>query len=293
MEQATLYHAAQMPPDASLKVQAAYFAEAAARAPNARELREAVAASFLQENGVKTYGQRIRDPLSGKSVDVSPYAKAAPGTTAIVTTVDPATGEMYVLLGQKQKNPRNKKEGLSDFIAPGGYMESLPPEGATKKEIAASDFNLEAASRRELFEETGLKIPKEIVPVSLGVNSDADQNPHTQSVNEFFHYSLSGKPEDIPVKASDDLKTAQWVNVRGIIKNHDGERQPAGSDESRYKVVMEDGAAINLRDLHGIYVEQAVERVREQLLNVARPRSVVSDVVMPQRVVQQEMQVVQ
>lgn len=258
----------------SLKAQVSHIADAVAKAPNAKELQEGLAASLLVDSKIPTYSKRIRDPRSGESVDVSPYAKAAPGATSIVTTIDPQTHEIYVLLGRKQKNKHDPKEGLADFIAPGGYMESLPPEGATQKEIDASDFNLAEASRRELQEETGLAIPDTIAATSLGTNSDADQNPNTQSVNEFFHYSLSGTPDSLPaVMGKDDLKVAQWINAKDIIRNEQVGAQPAGSEHSRYQITMQDGSTVNLRDLHGGYVEKAIEQARQQVQNMPRLQS--------------------
>jgi ADP-ribose pyrophosphatase YjhB (NUDIX family) len=228
-----------------------------------KALRQDLAANLIKELNISMYGEDIKTVDGDKSFLVNKYGRTAAGATAVITMTDPDTNEQYVLLGRKYSDPKNPAAGLGQFICPGGYMNPQSP--AKNKAEGSYDNNLTDAILREVKEETGLVFPKGYKPKSMGTNSDVDANIGVHTINEFYHFDLKGKPSDLPVQASDDLATLEWVNVKNIQKDSNIAPQPDGSNLSRYQILTTD-SIVGVRDLHGDYVEKTIAQMQQNSL---------------------------
>lgn len=226
------------------------------------QLKEALATRLADELNTSMYGRAIRDNVSPDThphatMYISPYARPAAGAAAFVTYTDRATGEVYVLLGLK-------KEG--EFVPPGGYMEVHEPEGGNLNK--PYDRNLMETSRRELEEETGLKIHPDYKPESLGACSEygVTNDPRLQTVVEGFHYNLMGARDSLPkVEGRDDIAAAVWVKASDIHAHHTIDPQAKTGQQTHYTVQIE-GRQVPIRDQYGAGVELAVANARSAML---------------------------
>ncbi len=209
------------------------------------------------------YGRGVHDRISPEThphstMYVSRYPNAGAGAAAFVTYADPQSGEVYVLLGLKPQG---------DLVPPGGHLEVHEPIGGNPQK--PYDLNLREASRRELMEETGLVIPKDYTPASLGANSDFGvvNDPRLHTVLEGFDYNLIGPKAQLPhIEGKDDIIGAYWVKASDIIADPSVGPQLHGSNNSRYSVQVQ-GAVIPIRDHYGPQLEEAVATARATLLD--------------------------
>lgn len=99
----------------------------AAAAKQRPELRDHTIVALSEINApddlnLRTMYGRSFEGENGKQVIVHPYEKYAAGVNVVPTYTDKATGEIYLLLTQKYKNPRDHAEGPADeYITIGGY----------------------------------------------------------------------------------------------------------------------------------------------------------------------------
>ncbi len=231
--------------------------------PDAPKLRESLCVELANQTKVPSQGARLQNTMGGKPshLYVDRYLKSSPGATVIVTVTDPETREIYTLLGRKYIDPKRPEKGLGDYIAPGGYMEVPSPKGMRGKK-KQYDQTLEHTARREFQEETGLNL-KGIKLDVLGVDSDIRNNKEEKhSTNVIYSVGLTGKKAEFPaVEGGDDLATLEWVNSKHIVKDPSVGEQFANSNKSRYSV-----NGINIRDMHGSYLEKAVDNARDTLI---------------------------
>jgi ADP-ribose pyrophosphatase YjhB (NUDIX family) len=241
-------------------ISAAVIANATVHAdglPNAEQraaLFEDITAGMIKELKPSMYGQNIKN-VDGEGYLVNKYGRTAAGATAIITMTDPDTNEKYLLLGRKYLDAKNPEAGLGQLICPGGYMNPQSPAG--DKPTGAYDASLTDTILREVKEETSISFPEGYKPKSVGTNSDVTGNAGVHTINEFFHFDLVGKPSEQTFKASDDLATLEWVNIRALQKDNSLAPQPDGSGLSRYNAVTANGV-VSIRDLHGDYIEQTL-----------------------------------
>jgi 8-oxo-dGTP pyrophosphatase MutT (NUDIX family) len=245
------------------------------KAPYSEELRASLSVALAREAGVSSYGKRNYDTLGTEAgeqpahLDMAPYGRTGAGSTVAVTATDPKTHEVYVLLGRKYKDPNHPELGLGDYIMPGGYINPKPPTGANAADLVQYDTNLHETAARELFEETGYRLPENYHMKSLGVNSDITGNKDLHTINEFFHVNVPQHPSQFPAPvAADDLAMVEWVRARDIVKDPTVSAQPDGSAQSRYSVQNAESTSVNIRDLHGEYIDKAVAAVRQETLEL-------------------------
>lgn len=230
-------------------------------------VKESLAAKFGREvNDAKggMYGSQLHNALDAqdkKTLDVSPYSHMGAGSLDVVTARDEDTGKVYVLLGRNWKDPKDHSKGVeADLRLPGGYVMAAPLEGGDKSKYY--DKDLADTARRELAEETGIKVQTNDKLVSLGADSrlGVSNTEKLHTVTEFYHFAISTKDPrfQLQKQASDDFAAMQWVDADKIILNPLVTPQGHGSNISRYTVITDDGKSLPLRDLHGDYIQKAV-----------------------------------
>ncbi len=241
----------------SLNITRSYVSAIVNQTRGNKALQAELIGALLDDKGVLPYDERITSP-SGRNYDISPFRKIGAGATAVVLLHDEDQGETYVLAGRKHAS-----SGLDGYVLPGGYINGQPVKQASEAEFKRADKNLEATARREVFEETGLKLDAHVRATPLGTDSDMGQNRNQQSVNEFFLYELKGNPDTVAMQGGqDDLQHAEWVNIKDTLKNPDLPPQLETSGQSRYAIAHENGTITQFHDLHASYVEKALELVQ-------------------------------
>lgn len=96
-----------------------------------------------------------------------------------------------VLLIQRKNNPFKDQWAL-----PGGFLEN--------------DERLEDGAKRELEEETGLKVPH---MEQVGIFANPGRDPRGRIISIAFTTSITHQAS---VKGSDDAKDAKWFNVNNL-----------------------------------------------------------------------------
>jgi 8-oxo-dGTP diphosphatase len=120
------------------------------------------------------------------------YEYPRPAVSADCAVFGIASGILNILLIQRGNDPFKGKWSL-----PGGFMNM--------------DENAEECAKRELFEETGLKITD---VEQLHTATDVDRDPRGRVVTVV--YMAFVKPELHTVKAGDDASNAKWFPVSEI-----------------------------------------------------------------------------
>lgn len=230
---------------------------------NRPALKESLAARLADELTPTDFGRAIRDTVAPQShpheyMYLSPFAYASASAAAFVTAISPKTGEVHVLLGMKPDGT---------VVPPGGHMEAHePPGGRPDKSF---DRNLKETSRRELEEETGLKMPADCKPIPLSVESEYGYagDPRSHTVLASYQYNLLRTTDTLPaVNGKDDLVAAFWVKAEDIFVAPSIPKQPYGSGCSRYLVRMDgENHMAPLRDPYGEALMQAIARARQSL----------------------------
>lgn len=230
------------------------------------EVEEALASRLADKLNTTDYGRAVNDRISPEThphatMYISPYARPGAGAAAFVTYTDTTSGEVYVLLGLKPNG---------ELVPPGGYMEPHDPEGG--KPNKPSDFNLMETSRRELEEETGLRVDKSYKPDSIGTNSDygITNDPRLHTIVEGFHYSLFGPMEKMPkVEGKDDIKAAVWVKASDIQASRPLTASQQNSQQNAQYSVKLGEQTFPIKEQYGHGVELAVIRATKMLHNGA------------------------
>ena len=109
-------------------------------------------------------------------------------TVDCVVIVDSAVSAPQILLIQRAKDPFKGQWAL-----PGGFLDI--------------DETLENAARRELKEETGVKIDQWRY---VGVYDTVDRDPRDRVISNAYLAVIQSKPDVI---AADDADDAQWFNI--------------------------------------------------------------------------------
>ena len=232
---------------------------AVANRPDAKELRETLAARFIKQNGITMYGTAITDATVGQAHDpvsnpgilyVSPYDRPTAGAHTFVTYQD-GNGEIYVALVKNWKDPRDHSKGVEvDWRFSGGYMN------------IGQDANLQLAAARELEEETGIKQNSKQLPEILFVDSERHAFDKTHSIVANCYLDLGRHNEAPPVLAGDDVATARWINIRQL--QHIS--SPPSFSGHKLVQVMVDGKLEPFRLTHTALLEQGIAKTREKLL---------------------------
>lgn len=108
------------------------------------------------------------------------------------------------LVIQRKKNEkilfiRRKNEPFQGKLAlPGGFVDP--------------DETTEAAARRELLEETGVKVQK---LQFIGVSSEPDRDPRSRVISLAYYASV---PERTKATAGDDAADAVWLTAEDAVK---------------------------------------------------------------------------
>jgi 8-oxo-dGTP diphosphatase len=117
------------------------------------------------------------------------YPRAAVTTDALVFVKE--DNEKYILLIERLNEPFKNK-----WAIPGGFIEM--------------DETLEDACKRELEEETGLKVDK---MVQFKTYDAVDRDPRHRTISTIFFTELDKKRQ---VKGGDDAARAEWFPVSGL-----------------------------------------------------------------------------
>ena len=117
------------------------------------------------------------------------YPRAAVTTDALVFVNE--GNEKYILLIERGSEPFKNKWAL-----PGGFIEM--------------DETLEDACKRELEEETGLKVDK---MVQFKTYDAVDRDPRHRTISTIFFTELDKKQQ---VKGGDDAARAEWFPVSSL-----------------------------------------------------------------------------
>ena len=112
-------------------------------------------------------------------------------TVDCVVIVDAGVPGPQILLIQRAKDPFKGQWAL-----PGGFLDI--------------DETLESAARRELKEETGVKIDQWKY---VGVYDTVDRDPRDRVVSNAYLAIIPSKPDVI---AADDAAEAQWFNINDL-----------------------------------------------------------------------------
>jgi 8-oxo-dGTP diphosphatase len=119
------------------------------------------------------------------------YKYPRPAVTVDMLVFKKAKEGLQLLLIQRDRDP------FQGFWAiPGGFMDM--------------DETLEAAARRELYEETGLQ---NIALKQMKAYSAIDRDPRHRTISVAFTGFVSDNQQ---VKAGDDARKAQWFPVRSL-----------------------------------------------------------------------------
>jgi 8-oxo-dGTP diphosphatase len=120
------------------------------------------------------------------------YEKPSVTADCVVLKTDETTGGLSVLLIQRAKEPFAGRWAL-----PGGFVNKDEP--------------LSSAARRELREETGLRVTK---LKQIGAFGDPGRDPRGWTVSVVYVAELpTGKHR---IKAADDAKTVNWFPVSAL-----------------------------------------------------------------------------
>lgn len=230
-------------------------------------LKESLAARLADEVVQTDFGRAAQDRIAPEThahptMYFSRFARPDAGATAFVTAADPKTRQVYVLLGVKDDGT---------VVPPGGHLETHQPEGGIPGK--AFDQNLMETSRRELREETGLVIPANCKPTSLGAKSDYGvmSGPALHTVLEGFHYNLLLRDGILPsVTGHDDLKAAFWVKAEDVFVAPNKPSQLHGSGDTRYMLDMGE-QMLPIRDHYGEQLMQAIGQAKKILDKIAPP----------------------
>ncbi|HPE75128.1 MAG TPA: NUDIX hydrolase [Draconibacterium sp.] len=117
------------------------------------------------------------------------YPRAAVTTDALVFVKE--NNEQFILLIERLNEPFKNKWAL-----PGGFIEM--------------DETLENACKRELEEETGLKVDK---MTQFKTYDAVDRDPRHRTISTIFFAELDKKQK---VKGGDDAARAEWFPVSGL-----------------------------------------------------------------------------
>lgn len=109
----------------------------------------------------------------------------------LVFTIDKENKDIQILL-IKRKNPPYK----DCWAFPGGFIEK--------------DETLEESAKRELEEETSIKIPVESLDI-IGIAGNPNRDPRGRTIS-IIYYSFV-KKNDVKPKGLDDAKEAQWFSI--------------------------------------------------------------------------------
>ena len=101
--------------------------------------------------------------------------------------------ETKVVLIQRKKDPFKDQWAL-----PGGFLEN--------------DESLEEGAKRELEEETGLKVPG---LVQVGIFANPGRDPRGRIISIAFTATVF---KEVPLKANDDAGDAKWFNINSLPK---------------------------------------------------------------------------
>ncbi len=241
-------------------------------------LKPSLVAYLADSLGFSEYGRDATDTIAPQThehstVAMSHFDRASVGSNVIVTVADTNTDEIYVLMAQKYKDPKRPELGLQDkLITVGGYMEAHAAEGAPNPS-KPYDKNLAECAIRELKEETGIELPENYRPESLGTRSDyrMTSDPRQHGVTEDFHVNMYGTADNLPeVTAQDDIAALHWVKASTIFKDDTIPPQEHNSDISRFTGVVIDpqtgeDKVMAIRDDHGEPLVKAVIEAQKTL----------------------------
>ncbi len=246
----------------------------------------AVAVQAANNLGVTMYGKTIVDALTDpkampgrRQYEVHPFRKPGAGANAI--PVYTQGDNIFVLLGRKFKNPRQKELGLEDhYILLGGYMQPHPlettatqavvdldgddkdfmeedilrgGEGYTKQTAKsmsvsskASEFDqsLAETAKRELAEEGSLVATdaKSIYPTGTYSTYPITNDPRLHTIVENYLFDFGDtKPN---AKPGSDIAEVVWVNVTDIAPD--------------YTIKFSEGKIAKLKDVYGPMLDDAL-----------------------------------
>lgn len=222
------------------------------------------------------------DPNNRLSYDVSPFAKTLAGSL-ITAVAEDSGGQLHVLLGRRAadkpweipaghmlvKQPNSTQgmytqdlESRDDFeraLSKNVRYTSAEPVQTLTPQAPEFDASLQETAKRELAEETGLRVNAADLVL---VNNATQQAGGRQAIENIYladtrKSEMERSEQGLPVvQPLDDLKELRWVKVKEITEGKDADGKPT------YRVGAEE-----LLTKHGNYISEALHLLREKEVN--------------------------
>jgi 8-oxo-dGTP pyrophosphatase MutT (NUDIX family) len=271
---------------------------------DSKNLLEAIIVRLANKDNITMYGKQVNDRLTeSKEVgrrfyELHPYGKTGAGA-AVVAVYKDQRNEIYVLLGRKYQDLRDKSKGLADkYILIGGYMHPHPLEGGEEevetldnetKDFAEElilkgekgynqvksvpqelqlkskshyDYNLKACAIRELEEESGLKLESQasITPIATYSDYGMTNDKRLHTIVEGYLIDFGTLDQAPQVKPGSDIAELVWVRVEDIVKDSSKQPHSQESNDSRYTIKIGDDT-YKIRDIDGVVIEDGLKKV--------------------------------
>lgn len=237
--------------------------------PENKALREALIVQLANQAGITMYGRQINDTLSSlpgrRKYDLHPYGKIGSGANVLAVYTG-ETGKIFVLLARKFAVHKDPSKGLAaQYILPGGYMAPHVLEGGELQE-ALSLEDKDAAEEANLVWDKNQGLPRLL---SLGSQYGVTnvKNLHTIVGNYLFDFGILKNAPN--TQAGSDIAEVIWVPLEHLRKVNGIAPQQADSKESRYRVMLQDGTHVPLRDYHGEVIKTYAKEKGLSLLSAS------------------------
>lgn len=165
---------------------------------------------------------------------ISQWQRSAAGSTVMLISAD-ESGNICIALGA-QRGKLNHPQGYMETELPKTDLSGLREKGAsringTTGELVPADKKIEDNAAREIYEETGLKVPKEHLHL-LSVTSGPDANPIVPTIAVNYMAIITGCPQLKTVDtefANDDMDKPHWYKIKDIKQGEDGQYYVTGN----------------------------------------------------------------
>jgi 8-oxo-dGTP pyrophosphatase MutT (NUDIX family) len=271
---------------------------------DSKTLLEAIIVRLANKGNITMYGKQVNDRLTEskevgrKYYEMHPYGKTGAGA-AVMAVYRDYKNDIYVLLGRKYQDLRDKSKGLADkYILIGGYMHPHPLEGSEdnvetidseSKDLAEElilkgekgynqvqpmsqnleskpksqyDYNLKACAIRELEEETGIKLEGQgsITPIATYSDYGMTNDKRLHTIVEGYLVDFGTLDQAPQVKPGSDIAELIWLRAKDIVKDSSKHPQPQESKDSRYTIKI-GNYTYKIRDMDGVVIEDGLKKL--------------------------------